>query len=183
LNWKNSVAPAPSSSKSLQIARRRAEALNQLYQTNRAHEGHTVWIIQNQILFLPLIKAMARVSDQKEILLVGVTDGPLSSTFSFLETSSRRSRQDCRGAAEQERRRQRYGNALQAASVEGHDKIVEVLLSKGGSRERLLKFITPHDLPPLSISIYTSIKCGYIEISSALIYNLLLKTCLKLTLL
>ncbi|KFZ01930.1 hypothetical protein V500_00559 [Pseudogymnoascus sp. VKM F-4518 (FW-2643)] len=61
IDWDKSLAPAPTSLKPLKTARRRAEALNQLYKTERAQEGHIVWIIQNRIEFLPLLKAMARV--------------------------------------------------------------------------------------------------------------------------
>ncbi|OBT39655.1 hypothetical protein VE00_10681 [Pseudogymnoascus sp. WSF 3629] len=74
IDWDKNLAPAPTSLKSLKIARRRAEALNQLYTTDRAHEGHIVWIIQNRIEFLPLIKAMARVIGSERDL-VGGRDG------------------------------------------------------------------------------------------------------------
>lgn len=61
IDWdKNQLRPH-SSLKSRQKARRRAEALNRLYKTDRAHEGHVTWIVQNEIWFLPLIKATARI--------------------------------------------------------------------------------------------------------------------------
>ena len=71
IDWDNSLAPAPTSSKSLKIAQRRTEALNQLYKTDRAHEGHVVWIIQNRIELLPLIKAMALVIGSERNLVGG----------------------------------------------------------------------------------------------------------------
>jgi hypothetical protein len=61
LDWDNNKLPPPTSAKSLKVARRRAEALNRLYKTDRAAEGHVVWITENKIELLPLIKAMARI--------------------------------------------------------------------------------------------------------------------------
>jgi hypothetical protein len=61
INWGNICEPAPTSPKSLKVARRRAEALNRLYNVNKANEGHVVWFTQHHITYLPLVKAMARV--------------------------------------------------------------------------------------------------------------------------
>lgn len=73
-DWENNKLPPPSSAKPLKTARRRAEALNRLYQTDRAHEGHVVWITNNNIVLLPLVQAMARVIGA-EINLVGGLGG------------------------------------------------------------------------------------------------------------
>lgn len=61
IDWDNNQLPPHISLRSRKIARRRAEALNRLYKTDRAHEGHVTWITQNKLEFLPLIKAMARL--------------------------------------------------------------------------------------------------------------------------
>ncbi|TAQ88306.1 hypothetical protein B7494_g3396 [Chlorociboria aeruginascens] len=61
VDWHENQLPPPTSSKSLKTAHRRAEALNRLYETDQAHEGHVTWVTQNKIEFLPMIKAMARV--------------------------------------------------------------------------------------------------------------------------
>jgi hypothetical protein len=61
VDWNKNQLPPPISSKTLKIAFRRAEALNRLYETDQAHEGHVMWITQNKIVFLPMIKAMARI--------------------------------------------------------------------------------------------------------------------------
>ncbi|PVI03496.1 hypothetical protein DM02DRAFT_652460 [Periconia macrospinosa] len=61
IEWDINRLPAPTSTRPLRIARRRAEALNRLYKTNEARPEHVAWITQNKLYFLPLIKAMARV--------------------------------------------------------------------------------------------------------------------------
>jgi hypothetical protein len=61
LDWNKKHLPPPTSLKSLKVARRRAEALNRLYETDQANEGHVTWITQNEIEFLPMVKATARV--------------------------------------------------------------------------------------------------------------------------
>lgn len=71
LDWDNNKSPPPTSSKSLKVASRRAEALNRLYKTNRAHEGHVTWITQNKVEFLPLIKATARIIGAERNLVGG----------------------------------------------------------------------------------------------------------------
>lgn len=71
LDWENNKLSPPISLKSLKVARRRAEALNRLYKTDRAHEGHVTWITQNKIEFLPLIKATARVIGAERNLVGG----------------------------------------------------------------------------------------------------------------
>ena len=61
IDWHNNQLPPHTSTKSLKTARRRAEALNRLYKTDRAREGHVTWIAQNMVELLPLMKATARV--------------------------------------------------------------------------------------------------------------------------
>ena len=61
LDWDNDHLPPPTSAKTLKVARRRTEALNRLYKTDQAREGHVAWITQNKIELLPVIKAMVRV--------------------------------------------------------------------------------------------------------------------------
>jgi hypothetical protein len=61
IDWTKDQEPAPTSLKSLEIARRRAEALNRLYKTDKANERHVAWITKHRVEYLPLVKAMARV--------------------------------------------------------------------------------------------------------------------------
>lgn len=61
VDWNKNQLPPPTSSKTLKIASRRAEALNHPYETDQDHEGHVTWITQNRIVFLPMIEPMARV--------------------------------------------------------------------------------------------------------------------------
>jgi hypothetical protein len=99
IDWDSCLSPAPTSLKSLKIAHRRAEALNQLYKTDRAHEGHVVWIVQNRIEFLPLIKAMARVIGS-ERNLVGGREGWSPTEFADLQSINKilsTSEQICQG--------------------------------------------------------------------------------------
>src|SRR2546423_1642946 len=51
----------PTGKKSYKIARQRSEALNRLYETDRARPEHSVWFIKNHPRVLSLVKAMARV--------------------------------------------------------------------------------------------------------------------------
>jgi hypothetical protein len=71
LDWDSNSLPPPTSARPLKTARRRAEALNRLYQTNRAHEGHIVWITENNIVLLYLVQAMARVIREERNLVGG----------------------------------------------------------------------------------------------------------------
>ncbi|KAL3420695.1 hypothetical protein PVAG01_07140 [Phlyctema vagabunda] len=71
LDWEANQLPPSKSPKSLKLARRRAEALNRLYKTDRAHEGHVMWITQNMIEFLPMVKATARVIGAEKNLVGG----------------------------------------------------------------------------------------------------------------
>ncbi|KAG8408026.1 hypothetical protein J3459_018262 [Metarhizium acridum] len=48
IDWDNNQLPPHISPRSRKIARRRAEALNRLYETDRAQEGHVTWIPQNK---------------------------------------------------------------------------------------------------------------------------------------
>jgi hypothetical protein len=61
LDWNSNIEPAPTSAKPLRTARRRAEALNRLYNTEKADTGHSVWFAKHEICHLPLVKAMARI--------------------------------------------------------------------------------------------------------------------------
>jgi hypothetical protein len=71
VDWDNNNLPPPTSTKSLKTARRRAEALNRLYETDRAHEGHVVWVTENNIVLLHLVQAMARVIGEEKNLVGG----------------------------------------------------------------------------------------------------------------
>jgi hypothetical protein len=71
IDWNANREPAPTSTKPLRIARRRAEALNRLYKTEKADPGHSVWFTKNELVHLPLIKAMARVIGAERDLLGG----------------------------------------------------------------------------------------------------------------
>ncbi|KAF2191915.1 hypothetical protein K469DRAFT_696005 [Zopfia rhizophila CBS 207.26] len=71
VDWNASRYPAPTSTKPLRIARRRAEALNRLYKTEKAGPGHSVWFTENELVHLPLVKAMARVIGAERNLLGG----------------------------------------------------------------------------------------------------------------
>jgi hypothetical protein len=71
VDWNASREPAPTSTRSLRIARRRAEALNRLYKTEKADPGHSVWFTKSESAHLPLIKAMARVIGAERDLLNG----------------------------------------------------------------------------------------------------------------
>lgn len=70
-DWDNNSLPSPTSVKPLKTARRRAEALNRLYKTDRAREGHVVWITENKITLLHLVQAMARVIGEEKNLVGG----------------------------------------------------------------------------------------------------------------
>ena len=61
INWASDTESPPTSAKSLKVARRRAEALNRLYNSKEARPEHAVWFAKHQLLWLPLVKAMARV--------------------------------------------------------------------------------------------------------------------------
>jgi hypothetical protein len=66
-----SATAQPTSGKQLKAARRRAKALNRLYETDRVHEGHIVWITKNNIGLLHLVQAMARVIGEERNLVGG----------------------------------------------------------------------------------------------------------------
>jgi hypothetical protein len=78
IDWDNSRDPVPTSAKPLRTARRRAEALNRLYQTDIADPSHAVWFTKNEAFYLPLVKAMARVIGAERNLLGG--QGALDAT-------------------------------------------------------------------------------------------------------
>jgi hypothetical protein len=71
IDWDVDRESAPTSIKSLRIARRRAEALNYLYKTEKADPGHSVWFTKHQLPHLTLIKAAARVIGAKRDLMGG----------------------------------------------------------------------------------------------------------------
>ncbi|PVH98615.1 hypothetical protein DM02DRAFT_502577, partial [Periconia macrospinosa] len=71
VEWDTSREPPPTSTTPLRIARRRAEALNRLYRTDKAEPGHSVWFTENELAHLPLVKAMARVIGAERNLLGG----------------------------------------------------------------------------------------------------------------
>ena len=71
IKWDTSREPTPTSTTPLRIARRRAEALNRLYKTDKAESGHSVWFTKNEPGHLPLVKAMARVIGAERNLLGG----------------------------------------------------------------------------------------------------------------
>jgi hypothetical protein len=87
-DWDSNSLPPPTSARPLKTARRRAEALNRLYQTNRAHEGHIVWITENNIALLHLVQAMARVIGE-ERNLVGGRGGWSATQFADLQSINR----------------------------------------------------------------------------------------------
>lgn len=59
IDWNSNRQPAPTSTRPLRIARRKAEALNRLYNTEKAEVDHSVWFAEHEIYHLPLVKAMA----------------------------------------------------------------------------------------------------------------------------
>lgn len=61
MNWETDIDTTNLSPKPLKTARRRAEALNRLYRTDKAQPGHSVWFTKHHLVYLPLVKAMARV--------------------------------------------------------------------------------------------------------------------------
>ena len=71
IDWNSCHDPAPTSTKPLRIAHRRAEALNRLYNTKKAGPSHLVWFSKHQIVHLPLVKAMARIIGAERNLLGG----------------------------------------------------------------------------------------------------------------
>jgi hypothetical protein len=71
IDWSSDCDLTPTSTKSQRIARRRAEALNRLYNTDKAGPGHSIWFTKNEIYHLPLVKAMARIIGAERNLLGG----------------------------------------------------------------------------------------------------------------
>jgi len=61
IDWVANRGPEPSSPRGLKVATRRAEALNRLYETDRAQPCHAVWFAQEQPLWLPLVQAISRI--------------------------------------------------------------------------------------------------------------------------
>ncbi|KAL9124116.1 MAG: hypothetical protein Q9217_006525 [Psora testacea] len=71
IDWNSNRDPPPTSTIPLRRARRRAEALNRLYNTKKADPGHSVWFTEHEIFHLPLVKAMARIIGAERNLLGG----------------------------------------------------------------------------------------------------------------
>lgn len=71
MNWETDIDLAPLSLKPLKTSRRRAEALNRLYRTDKAQPGHVVWFTKHHLPCLPLVKAMARVIGAERDLVGG----------------------------------------------------------------------------------------------------------------
>ena len=66
MDWDKDKAVPPTgdtsnSAKSLKVAKKRAEALNRLYETTRADASHAVFWAQKYTQLLPLVKAVARI--------------------------------------------------------------------------------------------------------------------------
>lgn len=61
IDWATDIDPAPVSPRPLKTAKRRAEALNRLYNTDQAGPENAVWFTRNYEFELPLVKAMARI--------------------------------------------------------------------------------------------------------------------------
>lgn len=71
IDWISKHEPSPTSTKPLRIARRRAEALNRLYDTKQVGPDHSVWFTKHEIVHLPLVKAMASIIGAERKLLGG----------------------------------------------------------------------------------------------------------------
>lgn len=71
MEWKTSIDTTPRSPRPLMTAQRRAEALNRLYKTDQAHPPHWVWFTKHHSVYLPLVKAMARVIGAERDLIGG----------------------------------------------------------------------------------------------------------------
>jgi hypothetical protein len=95
INWVCDHDMIPISPRPLRTARRRAEALNYLYKTDQAKPGHSVWFTKNQLIYLPLVKAMARIIGAERDLLGGqctlsaIQLADLQSLNGILSTSGR----------------------------------------------------------------------------------------------
>jgi hypothetical protein len=62
VDWDRDFDEAPSSKEPLRVAIRRAEALNFLYQTDKATPGHAVWYTRTYTqTSLMIVKAVARI--------------------------------------------------------------------------------------------------------------------------
>jgi len=72
IDWSNTLTSAPTSTRPLKIANRRAVALNRLYNTTLATPAHAAWFTSEHARFLPLVKAMARVIGVERDLVGGI---------------------------------------------------------------------------------------------------------------
>lgn len=62
IDWETNQLPPPTSLRTMKKYRRRVEALNRLYKTDRAHVGHVAWITQDcSPRLLPLLKVIDRI--------------------------------------------------------------------------------------------------------------------------
>ncbi|RDL37629.1 uncharacterized protein BP5553_05062 [Venustampulla echinocandica] len=85
-NWEVNQLPPPTSKRPLKKYGRRAEALNRLYKTDQAHEGHMAWITQYHASeLLPIVKAIDRVIGAERNLTAG-HDGLSATKFADLQS-------------------------------------------------------------------------------------------------
>ena len=67
MDWNNHQGSTPPSPRAFKRATRRTEALNRLYGTDRAEPCHSVWFTQEHPMWLPLVKAVARIIDYQDV--------------------------------------------------------------------------------------------------------------------
>ena len=61
IDWSADRRHTPTSHRPLKKAFRRAEALNRIYSTDKAEPCHYTYFVENHLLWLPLVTAVARV--------------------------------------------------------------------------------------------------------------------------
>lgn len=98
IDWDANREEPPTTKKALKKARRRTEALNRLYSSDRAQPVHSAWLTIHHPECLPLVKAMARVIGAERQLGQGnLTDmsdlADLQTLRSVISTSSQVHRQ------------------------------------------------------------------------------------------
>ncbi len=71
MDWRTSIDSILLSAKPLKTARRRAEALNRIYKTDKAQPCHSVWFTKHHPVHIPLVKAMARIIGAERDLVGG----------------------------------------------------------------------------------------------------------------
>ena len=62
VKWTVDRRDSPTSRRAVRKASRRAEALNHIYATDKAEPAHTVWFAEEHSMWLPLVKAIARLA-------------------------------------------------------------------------------------------------------------------------